>query len=205
MVKHRDSAARLLAAALAIAGGATSLALSAQDKPPGTDVGRRPQASRYSRSSEVTSVRARPGFTELLQPSHSVRVNVHYPETYGYVTSAGAFGGSGPFSCDAFSVSVVSTVIPTHMMRFDNATVMHLSAGEYICQYTQEDLLLNVPIDVHVAMADSSALQTEAWLGGSESKPPQGQHRAIDASHFQGCWRHGSEGEMRCDWNGTRE
>ncbi|MGH3851110.1 MAG: hypothetical protein ACRDRT_15705 [Pseudonocardiaceae bacterium] len=27
----------------------------------------------------------------------------------------------------------------------------------------------------------------------------------LDANHFRGCWRHGSSGEMQCDWNGTRD
>ncbi len=61
---------------------------------------------------------------------------------------------------------------------------MRRASGLYWCEYTAQDLPLDVPIDVSVALSDERALPTEAWMGGIEPQPPSGQRRVIggDAS-----------------------
>lgn len=167
----------LAVVAIAIACGSAPSIATAQDNPnPG---GRRPAASRYLPRSAVPGLRERPKYEVSLLPANSIKVTVHYPDAYGYRHAAGPFD-PGPNSCDAFSVSIVPAVAPPNQpVGIHVEPAMRRASGLYWCEYSAQDLPLDVPIDVSVALSDGRALPTGAWMGGIEPQPPPGQRRII--------------------------
>lgn len=179
MGNHRFRAETFLAAiAVATACGMSPTITSAQDKPAGSDDGR-PPGVRYGPRSAVPSLSQRSRYTALRRPANSIHVTVHYPDTYGYRHAAGLFD-SAPNSCDAFSVSIVPAVAPPNQpVGIHVEPAMRRASGLYWCEYSAEDLPLDVPIDVRVKLGDAPTLATEAWMGGIEPQPPAGQRRVI--------------------------
>lgn len=115
------------------------------------------------------------------QPANSVRVQVQYKKEYGYKYDSGAFAGSGPSSCDAFSISAGpdGSVRLEHLYGIHKVDKMREAGGFYVCDFLVTDLPLNAPIRVGVDLADRRSLPFEAWKGGSQAQPPPGQQRAI--------------------------
>ena len=114
-------------------------------------------------------------------PPNSIRVRVQYKKEYGYKFDSGVFGGSGPSSCDAFSVS--AQLDPS--ARQENLHGVHKSDkmqelnGLYVCDFLVTDLPLNARIKIAVDLTDYRNLPFEAWKGGSQAQPPPGEQRTI--------------------------
>lgn len=167
----------LAAVAIAMACGIAPSIATAQDNPdPG---GRRPEMSRYPPRSAVSGLSQSSRYAAFQRPADSIKVTVHYPDAYGYRHAAGLFD-PGPNSCDAFRVSITPAGAPPNQpVGIHVEPVMRRASGLYWCEYSAQDLPLDVPIDVSVALGDERALPTEAWMGGIEPQPPSGQRRVI--------------------------
>jgi hypothetical protein len=115
------------------------------------------------------------------QPPNSIQVQVRYKKEYGYKYDSGVFTGSGPSSCDAFSVSAHPdpSVRQEHLFGIHKTDKMRESSGFYVCDFLVTDLPLNAPIRVGVDLAERRSLPFETWKGGSEAQPSQGQQRTI--------------------------
>lgn len=117
---------------------------------------------------------------EALQPENTVKVTVRYRKDFGYVGDTNAFGNVGPTSCSAFSVSVLvgdGSAQQSNPIRISSDSKMTETGDYYFCNYMASDVPLNQPFGITVSMAGSS--QFGAWIGGSQSQPPQGQQRTI--------------------------
>lgn len=115
------------------------------------------------------------------QPANSIRVQVRYKKEYGYKYTSGVFAGSGPSSCDAFSISASPDpyVRLEHPFGTHKIDKMSESNGFYVCEFLVTDLPLNLPISVGADLTDRRTLPFEAWTGGSQAQPPAGQQRSI--------------------------
>ena len=112
-------------------------------------------------------------------PSNAIRVNVRYRKEYGYHWTEGVFAGSGPTSCDEFSISArlgeEGDVRPRNPILIGGDSRMPESFGYYTCTYLVSDLPFNTPVRMIVTIPNNR----EAWQGGSQSQPPAGQERRI--------------------------
>ena len=119
--------------------------------------------------------------TITAQPLNSIQVQIRYRTEYGYKYDSGVFGGSGPSSCDAFSISAQPdpSVRQEHLFGIHKTDKMRESGGFYVCDFLITDLPLNAPIKVSVDLAERRSLPFETWKGGSEAQPSQGQQRTI--------------------------
>jgi hypothetical protein len=119
--------------------------------------------------------------TITAQPLNSIQVQIRYRTEYGYKYDSGVFGGSGPSSCDAFSISAHPdpSVRQEHLFGIHKTDKMRESGGFYVCDFLIADLPLNAPIKVSVDLAERRSLPFETWKGGSQAQPSQGQQRTI--------------------------
>ncbi len=112
------------------------------------------------------------------QPASSIRVEVRYDVTYGYKAESGAFGGTGPTSCDAFSVVPTPEQPPPAdrpVVISRNAQMVE-SGGAYVCEFLLSVLPLGkVTVETRVHEDDLTA----PWRGGTQSQPPSGWRREI--------------------------
>ena len=110
-------------------------------------------------------------------PSNAVRVNVRYRKEYGYRWKEGVFAGSGPTSCDEFSISarLGDDVRPRNPIRIGGDSQMRESFAYYTCTYLVSDLPFNVDVKIIVTVPNNR----DAWQGGSQPQPPPGQERRI--------------------------
>jgi hypothetical protein len=115
------------------------------------------------------------------QPPNSIQVQVRYKKEYGYKYDSGVFAGSGPSSCDAFSISAHPdpSVRQEHLFGIHKTDKMRESSGFYVCDFLITDLPLNALIKVSVDLAERRSLPFETWKGGSEAQPSSGQQRTI--------------------------
>jgi hypothetical protein len=115
------------------------------------------------------------------QPPNSIQVQVRYKKEYGYKYDSGVFAGSGPSSCDAFSISAQldPSVRLEHLYGIHKTDKMRESSGFYVCDILITDLPLNALIEVAADLAERRSLPFEAWKGGSQAQPPPGQQRTI--------------------------
>ena len=139
----------------------------------------------YSAAQLQSQVRQGPSYRELSQPENTIRVEVRYPTAYGYKNAAGVFDPA-PNSCDAFSVKAAPVTAgrprenrQLEMIQIAKQARMRDSNGVYVCEYLISYLLLDQPINVRVGVGSPREPSTEAWMGGSEAQPAQGQRRAI--------------------------
>ncbi len=121
---------------------------------------------------------------QLQQPENSVAVQVRYPLRYGYVGTSSAFGEVGPYSCDAFSVHAGVATSGSEdrqpqLIRIAKEGRMRSGGGMYTCDYQVSELPLDQTVTLRVGIGSPREPSTEAWVGGSEAQPPQGQFRAI--------------------------
>jgi hypothetical protein len=125
--------------------------------------------------------RARVLDTLTAQPPNSIRVQVRYKKEYGYKYDSGVFAGSGPGSCDAFSISAQpdASVRPENLYGIHKTDKMLESGGFYVCDFLITDLPLNAQIKVGVDLTDHRTLPFETWKGGTQAQPPPGQERTI--------------------------
>lgn len=145
------------------------------------------QAAGSRRVSPTLSVeRVQPSASpkQLQQPEQSVTVQVRYPLRYGYVGTSSAFGEVGPYSCDAFSVHAgvatsASEDRQPQLIRIAKEGRMRGDGGMYTCDYQVSGLPFDQTITLRVGIGSPREPSTEAWVGGSEAQPPQGQFRAI--------------------------
>jgi hypothetical protein len=119
--------------------------------------------------------------TLTAQPPSSIQVQVRYKKEYGYKYDSGVFAGSGPGSCDAFSISAQpdASARPENLYGIHKTDKMRESGGFYVCDFLVTDLPLNAPIRVGVELTDHRSLPFETWKGGSQAQPPPGQQRTI--------------------------
>jgi hypothetical protein len=115
------------------------------------------------------------------QPPNSILVRVQYKKEYGYKSDSGVFAGSGPSSCDAFSISAQPdpSVRPGNLYGVHKTDKMRELSGFYVCDFLATDLPLNARIKVGVDLTDHRNLPFEAWKGGSQAQPPPGEQRTI--------------------------
>ncbi len=125
--------------------------------------------------------RARESDRITAQAFNSIRVQVRYKKEFGYKYDSGVFAGSGPSSCDAFSVSVKpdANVRSEYLYGIHKLDKMRESNGFYVCDFVAKDLPLKAPIRVDVDLVDHRSLPFEAWKSGSQAQPPPGQQRTI--------------------------
>jgi len=113
------------------------------------------------------------------QPDSTIAVRVRYRKAFGYKGDTGAFGYVGPTSCDAFAISVapVASARQRDPYRISSDSKMADAGGYYLCTYLVSFLPLDEPLTVSVAVSGTNA--SEAWKGGDEAQPPEGQQRTI--------------------------
>jgi hypothetical protein len=143
------------------------------------------QAQKRDRTQPVSKVtdkdRGREFDVLTAPPPNSIRVSVQYKKEYGYKFDSGVFAGSGPSSCDAFSVSAQ----PDPSVRTENLYGIHKTDkmrevnGFYLCDFLISDLPLNARIKLGVDLTEHRNLPFEAWKGGSQAQPPPGEQRTI--------------------------
>jgi hypothetical protein len=114
-------------------------------------------------------------------PPNSIRVRVQYKKEYGYKFDSGVFAGSGPSSCDAFSVSAQTdpSVRQENLYGIHKTDKMRELNGLYVCDFLVTDLPLNARIKIGVDLSEHRNLPFESWKGGSQAQPPSGEQRTI--------------------------
>lgn len=125
--------------------------------------------------------------TVQVEPSvqpNSIRIHVHYPKEYGYVTIDSRTQWA--YSCDAFSVDATRLRRPRYpnegqgelLMTVAKELRMRSEGGRYICDFTVSSVPLNEPISIRMSMAGQEVL-TQPWQAGSNPQPPSGSERMI--------------------------
>ena len=138
----------------------------------------------YQRSDRLQNqVRQGPSYQELSQPENTIRIEVRYPTAYGYKNATGLFDPA-PNSCDAFSVNAGPAAAgrdnrQRQPIQIATQPRMRNSNGVYVCGYLISSLPLDQPMNVYVNVGTPRQPSTEAWMGGNQAQPTQGQHRVI--------------------------
>lgn len=119
-----------------------------------------------------------------LRDADTIRVEVHYPISYGYKDASGLFDPN-PNSCGAFQVSPAFGNPDRDRLRPEPTKVavqprMRSVNGEYICDYLISELPENQAITVQVRAGTAREPSREAWMGGDNNQPAAGESRTID-------------------------
>ena len=118
-----------------------------------------------------------------LRNADTIRVEIHYPVSYGYKNASGLFD-PGPNSCDAFQVSPAignpdRDRLQPELTKITVQPSMRSVNGEYICDYLIADLPENQAITVSARVGTAREPSSEAWMGGDDAQPAAGETRTI--------------------------
>lgn len=184
--RARDARARNSPAAPAL----EAQCRAAGDKPPRLVLGSVQELPQKKKQDQIIikdrSKQGLPDFKDRIRvgdpvAADAIRITVRYPKEYGYKSDSGLFIGSGPTSCDAFSISAEldPSIRLEHLYGISRTDKMRESNGFYVCDFEIIDLPLNAQIRVGVDLGDHRSLPFEPWKGGSLTQPPPGQQRTI--------------------------
>ncbi len=158
-------------------------AISLQAQEPAGAPGRPASGERRRPRTEAAVTYDRAAAAEATtQPLNSVRVLIRYKKEYGYKSESGAFGGTGPTSCAAFSVLAATTAAtrPGRRITYTSNEQMTEQHGYYFCEFLASELPVDQEIRINANLVDGREVPTEAWRGGEQSQPPAGWWRTID-------------------------
>jgi|GEM_PF-2383675 len=115
-------------------------------------------------------------------PDNSVRIYIRYSKELGYVSTQTAFGNTGPYSCDAFTVDARTGGLGGYKSTGDSIVSpakMTTKDSNYVCGFTITSLPRNQTLTVSAAVINEARFLIAPWLGESQPRPPRDYERAI--------------------------